>query len=60
MESATKWYEDILDFHRFWSIDDKMLHTEYSALRSIVVADFDENVKMPINEPADGKRKSQI
>lgn len=37
-----------------------MLHTEYSALRSIVVADFDENVKMPINEPASGKRKSQI
>jgi 4-hydroxyphenylpyruvate dioxygenase len=60
MESATTWYEDMLDFHRFWSIDDKMLHTEYSSLRSIVVADFDENVKMPINEPAPGKRKSQI
>lgn len=60
MESATKWYEDKLDFHRFWSIDDKMLHTEYSALRSVVVADFDEKIKMPINEPADGKRKSQI
>ena len=38
----------------------KMLHTEYSALRSVVVTDFDENVKMPINEPAEGKRKSQI
>ena len=37
-----------------------MLHTEYSALRSVVVADFDENIKMPINEPAAGKRKSQI
>ena len=36
------------------------MHTEYSALRSIVVANFEENVKMPINEPADGKRKSQI
>ena len=36
------------------------MHTEYSALRSIVVADFDENIKMPINEPAKGKRKSQI
>lgn len=60
MESATKWYEAVLDFHRFWSIDDKMLHTEYSALRSVVVADFDEKIKMPINEPADGKRKSQI
>lgn len=37
-----------------------MIHTEYSSLRSIVVTDYDENVKMPINEPANGKRKSQI
>jgi 4-hydroxyphenylpyruvate dioxygenase len=58
MEAAASWYEQMLDFHRFWSIDDKMLHTEYSALRSIVVSDFDENVKMPINEPAAGKKKS--
>jgi len=58
MEAAASWYEKMLDFHRFWSIDDKMLHTEFSALRSIVVSDFDENVKMPINEPAAGKRKS--
>lgn len=60
MEAAASWYEKMLDFHRFWSIDDKMLHTEYSALRSVVIADFDEKVKMPINEPAAGKRKSQI
>lgn len=60
MEAAANWYEKMLDFHRFWSIDDKMLHTEFSALRSVVVADFDEKIKMPINEPADGKRKSQI
>lgn len=37
-----------------------MMHTEYSALRSTVMADFDEVIKMPINEPAPGKRKSQI
>lgn len=37
-----------------------MMHTEYSALRSVVVADYDENIKMPINEPALGKKKSQI
>jgi 4-hydroxyphenylpyruvate dioxygenase len=60
MEAAASWYEKHLDFHRFWSVDDKMMHTEYSALRSVVVADFDENIKMPINEPANGKRKSQI
>ena len=60
MEEAVKFYEKCLGFHRFWSIDDKTLHTEYSSLRSIVVSDYDENVKMPINEPAAGKRKSQI
>jgi 4-hydroxyphenylpyruvate dioxygenase len=60
MEPVAAWYEKMLDFHRFWSVDDSMIHTEYSSLRSIVVTDFDENVKMPINEPAPGKRKSQI
>ena len=58
MEATAQWYEKMLDFHRFWSVDDTMLHTEYSALNSIVMADFDENIKMPINEPAKGKRKS--
>ena len=36
------------------------VHTEYSSLRSIVVTNYEETVKMPINEPAPGKRKSQI
>jgi len=60
MEPTAVWYEKMLDFHRFWSIDDTMIHTEFSSLRSVVVCDFDEKVKMPINEPAAGKRKSQI
>jgi 4-hydroxyphenylpyruvate dioxygenase len=60
MNDACTWYEKCLDFHRFWSVDDKQMHTEYSALRSIVMADFDEVIKMPINEPAKGLRKSQI
>lgn len=60
MEPAVSWYEKCLGWHRFWSVDDKMMHTEYSALRSIVVADYDQVVKMPINEPALGKKKSQI
>ncbi|NXA37348.1 HPPD dioxygenase, partial [Eudromia elegans] len=46
--------------HRFWSVDDKQLHTEFSALRSIVVTNYEETIKMPINEPAAGKKKSQI
>ena len=53
-------YEKNLQFHRFWSVDDKQLSTEFSALRSIVVTNYEETIKMPINEPAPGKRKSQI
>lgn len=53
-------YQKCLMFHRFWSIDDKQIHTQYSALRSIVVTNYEETIKMPINEPAMGKKKSQI
>lgn len=60
MTTACEWYENCLDFHRFWSVDDSQIHTEYSSLRSIVMASPNELVKMPINEPADGKKKSQI
>jgi len=58
MEDVAKWYESMLQFHRFWSVDDSMIHTDYSALRSIVVTNWEETVKMPINEPAAGKRKA--
>ncbi|KAI8355024.1 4-hydroxyphenylpyruvic acid dioxgenase [Mortierella sp. GBAus27b] len=60
MLAACQMYEEQLGFHRFWSVDDSQIHTEYSALRSIVMADPTERVKMPINEPAMGKKKSQI
>ncbi|CAF1051201.1 unnamed protein product [Rotaria sordida] len=60
MENATKWYENTLHFHRFWSVDDSVIHTKYSSLRSIVVSNEQETVKMPINEPATGAKKSQI
>eukprot|EP01083_Nonionella_stella_P098458 276899_1 len=60
MVQVAEWYEKVLDFHRFWSVDDKQIHTKYSSLRSIVMTDYDRTIKMPINEPADGLRKSQI
>ncbi|XP_076161873.1 4-hydroxyphenylpyruvate dioxygenase [Ptiloglossa arizonensis] len=60
MESVAKWYEQCLQFHRFWSVDDTQLHTEYSALRSIVMSNWEETIKLPINEPAPGKKRSQI
>jgi len=60
MNPAADWYENKLGFHRFWSVDDKIMHTKYSALRSTVMADYDEVIKMPLNEPAIGNKKSQI
>lgn len=60
MIPVVEWYEKTLKFHRFWSVDDSVVHTEYSALRSVVMTDFDEVIKLPINEPAPGKKKSQI
>ncbi|KAK3081958.1 hypothetical protein LTS18_010116 [Coniosporium uncinatum] len=60
MEGACDWYENVLGFHRFWSVDDKDICTDYSALKSIVMSSPNEVVKMPINEPAHGKKQSQI
>jgi len=60
MVSACAFYEQCLSFHRFWSVDDSEICTEFSALNSIVMASSNNMVKMPINEPAVGKKKSQI
>ncbi|KAI8371747.1 4-hydroxyphenylpyruvate dioxygenase [Radiomyces spectabilis] len=60
MNPIADFYEKVFDFHRFWSVDDKQVYTEYSALRSVVMADPEERIKVPINEPAVGKKKSQI
>ena len=54
MEAACDYYEKTLGFHRFWSVDDKDICTDYSALKSVVMASPDEKIKMPINEPAKG------
>ncbi|KAJ5899427.1 hypothetical protein N7495_004171 [Penicillium taxi] len=60
MEKICNYYEKALGFHRFWSVDDSQISTEFSALNSIVMASPNEIVKMPINEPAKGKKQSQI
>ncbi|KAI1825118.1 4-hydroxyphenylpyruvate dioxygenase [Xylaria intraflava] len=60
MVAACDFYERCLSFHRFWSVDDKTICTEFSALNSIVMSSANAVVKMPINEPAAGKKKSQI
>src|SRR5262249_24155934 len=55
-----KWYEDILGFHNMLSFDDKDISTEYTSLMSKVMSSGNGRVKFPINEPAAGKKKSQI
>ena len=60
MQTICDFYEKVFGWHRFWTVDDKDINTEYSSLRSIVMANDNEKVKIPINEPADGLRKSQI
>jgi len=54
------WYERVLEFSLFKHFDDKDISTEYSALMSKVMASGNNLIKMPINEPAPGKKKSQI
>lgn len=54
------YYNKVLGFHQFMSFDDKDISTDFSALRSRVMADPNEVIKFPINEPAPGRRKSQI
>ena len=60
MNQWVKWYEDVMGFVNFLTFDDKQIHTEYSALMSKVMANGNGRIKFPINEPAEGKKKSQI
>jgi 4-hydroxyphenylpyruvate dioxygenase len=60
MNEWADWYAGVMGFHRYINFDDKDISTEYSALMSIVMSDDSQSVKFPINEPASGKRKSQI
>jgi 4-hydroxyphenylpyruvate dioxygenase len=60
MNTWVKFYEDVMGFKNLISFDDKDISTEYSSLMSKVVASGNERIKFPINEPAEGKKKSQI
>ncbi len=60
MNTWVKWYEDVMGFENFLSFDDKQIHTDYSALMSKVMSNGNGRIKFPINEPAEGKKKSQI
>lgn len=60
MNETVKWYEDVMGFANILSFDDKQINTEYSALMSKVMSNGNGYVKFPINEPAEGAKKSQI
>ncbi|MDQ2899129.1 MAG: 4-hydroxyphenylpyruvate dioxygenase [Acidobacteriota bacterium] len=60
MNRWVAYYRDVMGFREYQHFDDKDISTEYSALMSKVMANGNDRVKFPINEPAEGKRKSQI
>ncbi len=60
MNIWVKFYEEVMGFKNILSFDDKDISTEYSALMSKVMSNGNGFVKFPINEPAEGKKKSQV
>jgi 4-hydroxyphenylpyruvate dioxygenase len=60
MNRWVEFYQNVMGFRLYQHFDDKDISTDYSALMSKVMANGNDRVKFPINEPAEGKRKSQI
>jgi len=60
MNPRVKFYEEVMGFRNILSFDDKDISTEYSALMSKVMSNGNGFIKFPINEPAEGKKKSQV
>lgn len=60
MNRWVQFYEEVMGFRNILSFDDKDISTEYSALMSKVMSNGNGYVKFPINEPAEGKKKSQV
>jgi len=60
MNPWVKFYEEVMGFKNILSFDDNDISTEYSALMSKVMSNGNGFVKFPINEPAEGKKKSQV
>ncbi|MFM7721071.1 MAG: 4-hydroxyphenylpyruvate dioxygenase, partial [Sediminibacterium sp.] len=60
MNTWVRFYEEVMGFKNILTFDDKQISTEYSALMSKVMSNGNGFVKFPINEPAEGKNKSQV
>ena len=60
MNKWVNFYKNVMGFRQIVSFDDKDISTEYTALMSKVMSNGNNRIKFPINEPAEGKKKSQI
>lgn len=60
MNKWVNFYAEVMGFNQLISFDDKDISTEYTALMSKVMSSGNERIKFPINEPAEGKKKSQV
>lgn len=60
MNTWAKFYEDVMGFKNLITFDDKDIATDYTALMSKVMTNDNMRIKFPINEPAHGKKKSQV
>jgi len=60
MDSWVNFYAEVMGFQQLVSFDDKEISTEYTALMSKVMSNGNGRIKFPINEPAEGKKKSQV
>ena len=60
MNTWVKYYKEVMGFAQLVSFDDKDISTEYTALMSKVMTNGNGRIKFPINEPAEGRKKSQI
>ena len=60
MNEVVQWYQEVMGFVNILSFDDKQINTEYSALMSKVMSNGNGFSKFPINEPAEGQKKSQV
>lgn len=60
MNTWVNFYADVMGFSQLVSFDDKDISTDYTALMSKVMSNGNGRIKFPINEPAEGKKKSQV
>lgn len=60
MQFWEDWYQRVFGLERYMTFDDRDISTDFTALNSVVMANESRSIKFPINEPAPGRRKSQI